>query len=117
MKTLLEQTGQAFSDLVRGVEEDLFDCTNLTGKQITYVEHSLLTNITAMMYMFSDDPEKSLKDIARVLTEDSLTSLYSFNEETGGLEKFRASSVYREYELGTKATINLNPYIAQYERI
>lgn len=117
MTTMLEQTGQAFSDFVRGVTEDLFDCTNLTGKQIAFVEHALLTNITAMMYMFSDTPEESLKDIARVLSEDSLTSLYSFNEETGGLEKFRASSVYREFEAGTKASINLNPYIAQYERI
>lgn len=116
MTTLLEQTGQAFSDLVNGIKDDLYK-GRFTGNQVAEVEQSLLTNITAMMYMFSDAPEESLKDIAEVLTEDSIASPYTFNEETGGLEKHRAIDVYKEYKAGIKASINLNPYIAQYERI
>ena len=116
MTTMLEETGQAFSDFVNGIKRDLYEGM-FTGKQVADIEKMLLTHITILMQVYSCTPEESLKDIAEMLTEDSIASPYSFNEETGVLEKHKAIDVYKEYKAGIKASINLNPYIAQYERI
>ena len=116
MITMLEETGQAFSDFVNGTISDLFE-GGFTGKQVADIEKMLLINITVMMHMYSDTPQESLKDVARALTEDSIVCPYTFNEETGELKRHSVIEIQREYRPGIKATINLNPYIAQYERI
>lgn len=116
MRTIIDETGQAFSDFVNGIKDDLYEGM-FTGNQVAEVEKMLLTRITILMQVYAYAPEDLLKDIAEALTEDSIASPYFFNEETGALEKHRAIDVYREYKAGTKANINLNPYIAQYERI
>ena len=48
---------------------------------------------------------------------DAFCSCYTYNEETGTIESYYNLDIISEYRQGIKATINLNPYIAQYERI
>lgn len=116
--TLISLT-EFIGGIVEDTVQDLFQ-NDYDSDYVDEIEGILLKNIVEGLRE-QIVPQRAqdilFKRIADRLNECSNCTYYAYDEDSGEIESHYVLDVVDEYRQETKATINLNPYIAQYERI
>lgn len=112
--SLTEFIGGIVEDTVQDLFQHDYDCD-----YVDEIEGILLKNIVEGLreQLVPQRAQEILFNKIADRLSDAFCSCYTYNEETGTIESHYNLDIIAEYRQGTRATINLNPYIAQYERI